>query len=163
MEYDKGSIQGESCACVTEQSFPLWSGIIPWKPGFTFLDPKQHREHVLLIACQFRIHSAELQAAQIKHTDLSCGVTSLPRLPHHLARKRITPTFLPLPTHSFQSTPSSELITSSHAAAPPAWIYNTQIYSVIFNKYIYLVGFFFFFEHKPPFPVWTRVQITITG
>lgn len=80
-------------------------------------------------------------------------------------KDKITPTFLPLPTDCFQSIPSSELITSSCAAAPPAWIYNTQIYSAILNKYIYIVVFFFFFpfEHKPPFPPWTRVQITITG
>lgn len=55
-----GSIQEESYACMTEQFFPLWSVSFPWMPAFTFMDHKQHKEHILLTTRQFRKHSLKL-------------------------------------------------------------------------------------------------------
>lgn len=66
MKYALVSIWEESYACVTELRFPLWSVSLPWMLDFTFMDPKQHKESVLLTTLQFRKYSLKLQAVLSK-------------------------------------------------------------------------------------------------
>lgn len=54
-------------------------------PGFTFMDPKQHKTQVLLTSHQFGKHSLDLQAAHItKYMGPTCAITSKSWLPDHL-------------------------------------------------------------------------------
>jgi len=55
-------------------------------PGFTFMNPKQHKEHVSSTTHLFRKHSLELQAAQrTKYIGSTYAITYTSWLPDHLA------------------------------------------------------------------------------